>query len=261
MNKSKIAAQLYSFRDFIKTPEDVEDTFHKLHDMGYEAVQLSSSLAPMPEEQLANLLKKYGLVPCSSHEQAARIVNETEDVIAHLKKLGVTHAAYPAPHLSPNTRKEVIRLAKTLNDRAVQFAEAGIELAYHNHSAEFVKFDGRLFLELIYENAPCLKSELDTYWIQHGGCCPVEWILRMKNRMQVLHIKDFAKIRKDPEAFWNVESVMAPVGDGNLNWKDIFKAADESGVEWYVVEHDGNCPDPFESFGRSMKYLTEHFFQ
>ena len=51
MRKSQIAAQLYSFRDFIKTPEGVADTFRILHEMGYGAVQLSSSLAKMPEEE------------------------------------------------------------------------------------------------------------------------------------------------------------------------------------------------------------------
>ena len=51
MKKSQIAAQLFSFRNYIKTPEAVEETFRKLHEMGYEAVQLSSSLAPMPEEE------------------------------------------------------------------------------------------------------------------------------------------------------------------------------------------------------------------
>ena len=87
MKKTQIAAQLYSFREFIKTPEAVEETFRKLHEMGYEAVQLSSSLAPMPEEQLRGLLDRYSLFPCTSHEQALQIFNEPEKVIEHLQKL------------------------------------------------------------------------------------------------------------------------------------------------------------------------------
>ena len=38
----KIAAQLYTIRDFMQTPADMEASFKKLHHIGYEAVQLSA---------------------------------------------------------------------------------------------------------------------------------------------------------------------------------------------------------------------------
>ena len=259
MKKSQIAAQLYSFRDFIKTPEAVEETFRKLHEMGYEAVQLSSSLAPMPEEQLRELLDRYSLIPCTSHEQSLQIFNEPEKVIEHLRKLHVTHVAYPGPHTGLNTLEETLSWAKTLNERAVQFRNAGITLAYHNHHGEFFRFGGKTILELLYENAPEIEGEIDTFWVQRGGGCPVEWIRRLDKRMKVLHIKDYGLERKDPTAFWSVECVMRPIGEGTLNWNAILETAETCGVEWFVVEHDGNCPDPFASFRTSLAFLKTHF--
>jgi len=46
------------------------------------------------------------------------------------------------------------------------------------------------------------------------------------------------------------------VGEGNLNWKAIIEAAEEGGVEWYIVEQD-SCygRDPFESLAISYRNL------
>ena len=124
MRKSQIAAQLYSFRDFIKTPEGVADTFRILHEMGYGAVQLSSSLAKMPEEELARLLAEYSLVPCSAHENGADIVGKTEEIIAKLRKLNCFHLAYPGPHVNVTGEGEARAFARMLNRKAQEFAQA-----------------------------------------------------------------------------------------------------------------------------------------
>ena len=39
----------------------------------------------------------------------------------------------------------------------------------------------------------------------------------------------------------------------------ILETAESAGVEWYVVEHDADVGDPFESFAESLKFLTENF--
>jgi len=252
MKQLNIAAQLYSFRDFIKTPAGVRDTLKRLRKIGYEAVQLSSSLAPMPEVELRKLLQDEGMTAPTSHEKAADLVNEPQKVIDHLLALDCRHVAYPYPHWFPTGEGEVVALAEELNRTAERFRQAGIVFAYHNHAAEFRRFGGKTMLELLYEHAPLMDGEPDTYWIQKGGGDPVKWIERLAGRLRVLHIKDFGVM---PER----ESAMMPIGSGNLDWERIFAAAETSGVEWYVVEHDGDCADPFASFAASMNYLKENF--
>lgn len=252
MKQSRIAAQLYSFRDFIKTPAGVRDTLRKLRAAGYGAVQLSSSLAPMPEVELRKLLQDEGMAAPTSHEKAADLVNEPQKVIDHLLALDCRHVAYPYPHWFPTGEGEAIALAEELNRTAERFRQAGIVFAYHNHAAEFRRFGGKTMLELLYEHAPLMDGELDTFWVQRGGGDPVKWIERLAGRLRVLHIKDCGV---------NVEhnTVMMPIGSGNLDWKRIFAVAETFGVEWYVVEHDGDCADPFASFAASMNYLKENF--
>jgi sugar phosphate isomerase/epimerase len=128
--------------------------------------------------------------------------------------------------------------------------EAGCVLSYHNHAHEFYKGGSQTILEEIYDGtAPeNLKAELDTYWIQAGGGNPLDWCRQMKGRLSVLHMKDYAVSPTGAPFF-------AEVGYGNLDFKTITAAAEESGCEWFVVEQD-TCPgDPFESVAKSFDYI------
>jgi len=109
-------------------------------------------------------------------------------------------------------------------------------------------------LDIIYANAPDIQAELDTFWVQRGGDNPERWIRRFPGRTDVLHIKDYGIVPPN-------EIVMCPIGDGNLDWDVLLTAAEQCGVKYYVVEHDGNCPDPFESFRRSAEFLRKNYIR
>ena len=49
MKLSQVAAQLYTLRDHLKTPEDMKKTLKRVHEIGFQAVQLSG-LGPIAEE-------------------------------------------------------------------------------------------------------------------------------------------------------------------------------------------------------------------
>ncbi|SHI02634.1 hypothetical protein [Clostridium grantii] len=36
-----------------------------------------------------------------------------------------------------------------------------------------------------------VQFELDTYWVQQGGCTPQDWIPKVDGRMGVVHFKDY----------------------------------------------------------------------
>lgn len=257
MKRSGIAAQMYSFRDFIKTPAGVRDTLLRLRGMGYSSVQLSGAMMEIDAEQLRQILEETQMRAPTCHYAAKDIVEDTAKVIARMKAVDCPHTAYPFPHMMPTGALEAEALAQSLNRAAKQFKEAGLILSYHNHAHEFLRFGDRTMLEIIYENAPDLEAEIDTFWVHKGGGDAVRWIESMAGRMSVLHLKDYGMARKE-----NVcDPVMAPVGSGNLDWKRIFIAAQKTGVRCYVVEHDGDCADPFASFAASMKYLETHFIK
>ena len=253
MKIKQIAAQLYTVRNFTKTPADIARTLKKIRAIGYEAVQISA-LGPISEDELASLLKGEGLTCCATHEDGTVILNEPRRVVERLQRLGCRLTAYPWPGgVKFDTLADVKAFAARLNAAGKVLHEAGQVLCYHNHHIEFRRVAGKPVLEILFaETDPrYLQAELDTYWVQHGGGDPVAWCERLKGRLPVLHMKDYTVTNGNLAAF-------AEIGNGNLDWKRIIAAADAAGCQWYCVEQD-TCPgDPFDSLKQSFDYTKEH---
>jgi sugar phosphate isomerase/epimerase len=249
---SQIAAQLYTVREFAKTPPDIARTLKKVRKIGYPAVQVSG-LGPIDDAELANMLKGEGLRCCATHE--GNILTEPAKVAEHLRRLGCRYTAVPHPGSTKlDDVADVRTFARRLDEAGRILLEGGCSLAYHNHNIEFRRYDGRVMLELLYsETDPRhLKAEIDTYWVQYGGGDPVEWCRRLKGRLPMIHLKDYGTSADGKPVF-------AEVGHGNLDWPRIIPAAQEAGCEWFIVEQD-TCPgDPFESLKLSFEYLKENF--
>lgn len=252
MKIEQVAAQLYTLRDFLKTPADIKKTLRRVKEIGYQAVQLSG-LGPIDTDELAQMLKDEGLVCCAIHASGDKILDEPQSVISQLNKWNCTHVAYPHPGgVSLKRTKDVVDFAQRLNDAGKVFSEAGKVLSYHNHSLEFRHFGKKTMLEILYKKSDpkYLAAELDTYWVQHGGGDPVDWCKKMKGRLPCIHMKDYT-IGPDNAPTY------AEIGNGNLNWKKIIKAAEASGCKWFIVEQD-TCPgDPFDSLTISFNYIKD----
>ncbi|MBR2364172.1 MAG: sugar phosphate isomerase/epimerase, partial [Lentisphaeria bacterium] len=247
-------AQLYTLRDFLKTPDDVAGTLEKVKKIGYDAVQISG-VGPIDEELLLRYANDNGLVICATHEGSAKIFDETSEVISRLKKLSCKHTAYPHPHYMPRTHHGAVMFARKLNEAAEKMAKEGQILSYHNHATEFVKYDGEFFLDILYREAPLLHGELDTFWVQAGGQDPAKWIKKLAGRQYLLHLKDYGMN-------FAYERVMLPIGSGNLYWDEIMDAAKQAGVEYYIVEQDNcNGMDPFDALASSYRFISEKFFE
>jgi sugar phosphate isomerase/epimerase len=252
MKKEQIAAQLYTLRDFLKTPAEIAESMKKVKAIGYDAVQLSG-MGPIEETEMVKILDGEGLICCATHESGANIVDDVQKVIDRLNALGCKYTAYPYPHNSPKTEEDFLALAKSLDISGKKMKDAGQVLTYHNHAIEFERFGNRTGLEIIYdETDPAnLQGELDTYWVQHGGCDSVTWIKKLKGRLPLLHLKEFGIIE-------NKINILE-VGSGNLDWEGIIAAGDEAGTEWFIVEQDTCRFDAFDSLKMSLDYLLEKF--
>ena len=223
----------------------------KIRKIGYRAVQ-ASGIGAISEKELMKILDGEGLVCCATHENVAKLISEPQAIVERLRKLRCKYTACPHPgDRSLKTEAEVAAFAGDLDAAGKVLAAAGQVLTYHNHALEFKRVGSKTVLEHIYDcSAPRhLAGEIDTYWVQYGGGDPVEWCRRLKGRLPLLHMKDFAVAE-------NNAPVMAEIGNGNLNWKEIVRAADEAGCEWYLVEQD-ICPaDPFDSLRQSFEFIA-----
>jgi sugar phosphate isomerase/epimerase len=253
MKINQVAAQLYTVRDFAKTPPEIAKTLKKIRAIGYEAVQLSG-LGPIGDKELLAMLKGEGLNCCATHEDSNMILNEPQKVVEHLQKLGCNLTAYAWPAgIKFDTLPEVKSFAARLNAAGKVLHVAGQVLCYHNHHIEFRRLDRKPILEILFEetDARYLQGEPDTYWVQHGGGDPVAWCQRLKNRLPILHMKDYT-------VNTNNQATFAEIGNGNLDWKRIIPAAEKAGCKWFCIEQD-TCPgDPFESLKQSFVFTKEN---
>jgi len=250
MKLEQVAVQMYTLRDFMQTAADVRQTLEKVAAIGYRSIQYSGP-RPMPATEVAKICADLGLTINSTHEDSSLILNDPEQVVENLQSFGCKYTAYPYPSGIDFTSVEVVdKLIAQLDASGKVLHEAGCVLTYHNHSDEFVKLEGEVVLDRIFRKTDprYLQGEPDTYWVQLGGGDPVAWCEKLKDRLPLLHLKDFLTLPGRVTTF-------AEIGQGVLDFKRIIAAAEASGCEWFMVEQDTTPGDPFDSLKISFDYI------
>jgi sugar phosphate isomerase/epimerase len=251
----KIGLNMYSLRELGKSASELTSTFRRVHEMGYRYVQISGLGSVTPDE-IANALAETGLKVCATHLGWDRLTQETDEVIALHSQYGTTHAAVGSLPDEYHSRQGADRFIAEAEKVIPRLVGAGLDFSYHNHSDEFVRFDGETWIDIIHEAGVRLglKFEVDTYWVVAGGGDPALYIERFAEAMSIVHVKDMVIVPVREQRY-------APVGDGNLNWPAIFAAIRKSPVEYVIVEQDEHYDDdPFENVARSYRFLVENGF-
>lgn len=253
----KLAAQLYTVRDLTKTAEGFHDVLRTCHVIGYEGVQLSAvgcMNGDEPEVDAAKArewLDENGLVCCATHRPWKRLVENTDEEIAFHKTLGCDYVAIGGIWEYGQDADAYRRFLEDARPVIGALSKEGLRFGYHNHAHEFIRDPetGLPCYEILYSAGSDLMLEIDTYWVAAAGGDPAALLRRCVGRVPVIHVKDMEVVPKDG-------SVMAPVGEGNLNWDAILAAAKESGTEWLVVEQDECRRDPFDCLNSSFEFLS-----
>ena len=145
------------------------------------------------------------------------------------------------------TLDEIKASIEVLNKTGEACKKVGITLAYHNHDAEFKAVEGVIPYDLFLSTTtPDIKMELDLAWAIKAGIDPVQLFKKNKGRFPLWHVKDLSKDAQMP----------VEVGNGTLDFKPIFAAAKESGMEYFFVEQDG-APSPIENLTTSFTNLKK----
>jgi len=243
-----LAAQMYTVREYMKTPKDMAASLARIKALGYDAVQLSGQ-GPVEPADMRKMLDDNGLYACATHISFEQMQNSLKDVIER-------HHLWEVPYVGLGSMPDAYRqdgdgykrFAQEASAIARKLQEEDLTFVYHNHAFEFERFGEFTGMDiLLRESDPAFEFELDTYWAQTGGADPAAWIDKLAYRMSVIHFKDMRIVSGKPE--------FAEIGEGNLNWPAILAACEDAGLEWYIIEQD-TCPgDPFDSLGLSLRNL------
>ncbi|MHC4915740.1 MAG: sugar phosphate isomerase/epimerase family protein [Planctomycetota bacterium] len=247
-----VAAQLFTIREFTKTPADLAKAYEKVAEIGYKAVQPSGH-GPIEAEELKKVLDDNGLDCCSTHDKFQRFTEELEALIEDHKLWGCRYPAIGSLPGDMRTTEGFVKFAKLFDGIGERLAAEGMLFLYHNHDFEFAKYGGKLGMDLIMENSrpEHVAMEIDTHWVQAGGGDPAAWITKCAERgpTPVIHFKDYTMSTEGRERKF------AEIGEGNLNWPAVLEACRAAKVEYVLVEQDRCDGDPFDSLKKSYDNL------
>jgi sugar phosphate isomerase/epimerase len=251
---SGIALQLYTMREPAKA--DLSGMLKRVRDIGWEYVQWSG-MPDLPAEAIREALDAAGLKAVAAHVGVESFERDFEAAVRFWKAVGVTDVA-PGGMMADcrDSLDAWLRGAKRLDTLGARLRDAGLRLSYHNHNFEFERFEGdpRCKLDILYqETGPGnLYAEFDTAWVQVGGQDPAAYIRKYAQRCPVIHVKDLAPEARDGHAWFT------PLGQGVLDWDNIFAASRQAAVEWYIYEQDTCDGDPIDSARISLDFLEHH---
>ncbi len=262
---SLIGLQLYTVRD--QMSKDAKSTLAKVAQIGYTSVECAGYTGDrkfygMTPSEFKQELKKNGLLIPSCHYRLGEdnekgeimkgtLLHDWDKAIDDAAEVGIKYMV--CAWLSENERKGLDHykyIADQLNIAGEQCKKSGIQLCYHNHDFEFIKQDDKYPYDVLLESDKDLvKMEIDLYWITKANQDPLKLFKEHPGRFPLWHVKD---LDKTPERSFT------EVGNGIIDFKEIFKHKDEAGMKYFFVEQD-KCPgSPFDSITQSINYIKRN---
>lgn len=247
----KIGAQAYTIRMFLQNERDFREAMFRVAKIGYKYVQISG-IGPLKPQFIRDVCDENNLKIALTHTKMD-IINDVDSVIRYHEILGCKYIGIGGSGEKYRNPHWVNRFAEDYYQPALDMKNAGYRFMYHTHSDEFGHLqDGRRLLDALLEGMPedVMGLTLDLFWLQHAGCDVLEWIEKLQDRLQCVHVKDVALSGN--------QRIMAPVGEGNMNYPAIWSLLDKLGKTEYAFVEQDECyeKDPFECLASSYNYLS-----
>jgi sugar phosphate isomerase/epimerase len=262
-----LGVQLFTLFNIIE--DDVKGNLKKVADIGYTEIESAFSKLPgyygMKPKEFAALCKELGMTWKSHHvlgapfkmpkgmkmpagmtlpAHMANLRDDMKELVDQAAEGGIPYLV--CANIPTETMDDIKSSVEILNKTGELCKKVNIQLCYHNHDMEFKTVEGKIPYDLLLSGtqADLVKMELDLAWATKAGIKPVELFKAHPGRFPLLHLKDISKDFKTLE----------PVGEGVVDFKDIFANVAIAGAKHYFVEHD-MPKDAFASLTTSYKNL------
>ena len=258
-NKNPVGVQLYTLREDIA--KNAKGTIEQVAKLGYKEVETfgyrDGKFFGMSANEFSEFLKSLGLTSPSGHYfgggyfLADKWEEKWPSLLADAKGIGQKYVVVPFLEQENRNAESYRKLAGQLNKAGEMAKASGLQLAYHNHDFEFTDLGGQTgFNILLKETDPKLvQFELDIYWAVKAGYNPNDLFKASPGRYPMWHVKDMDNTDR---------KYFTEVGNGVINFKNIFAQSKLSGMKHFFVEQDV-CPGPpIESVGKSITYIRKN---
>ena len=246
--QTNIGCNLWSIKEHLLTVDDADKSLGRLAEAGYGAVELCrmDELPDLPT--MKRLCEQHGLAVCGLHDMT--VLDDSAAALAAAQSVGSDFVSYPYPlDRDLADPDQVAKLAADLNAAGRVLHEDGILLTYHNHQVEFAHTGGAMVLDrLIAETDPlAVQFQLDLYWVQFGGCNPVQWCNKLADRLPQVHVKDYV-IGADGQPR------SCAIGKGNMPWQEL---SEQFAGRQLIIEQEHYTADPFNELTEGVRFLSK----
>ncbi|MDC0614546.1 sugar phosphate isomerase/epimerase [Schleiferiaceae bacterium] len=271
MNNAEKGYQLYTVREALTGADSIAVTLQATRDMGYDKVEsfgyaeggflgLSTSDFKTAIED-ADLKSPSGHYMPSELESANMVTIDPEsinDFLNAAEALGQKWVVIPWMNEAWRNKEGYDHLIEYLIKLGEAAAKRGMVAGWHNHDFEFEPLEpnqpGSPFAYEYLLNAlegSNVVFEMDIHWVAFAGQNPVEWMANYPGRFPLWHVKDFAADT----------ATQVPVGQGVLDWAEIFAMAETAGLEHYYIEQDFCSADKaVQCLKESIEWANEQPF-
>ena len=233
-----IGCQTWPVREMIA--KDFPATIQRLAKAGFQSIELCSpvgyadsgfaGLAKYKASELRRIFADAGVTCVSSHFTIDELRKNQQDRIAWAKDVGLTQMLVPSLEGPAHpTMDDVKRAADEYNRMGERAAQAGIQQGLHNEDFELSQVNGKRTYDLLFGllDPKLVKFQFQVSTISEGYDA-AHYFRKYPGRFISMHVQGWsAKTKK-----------IVPVGQGTLNWKNIFAAAKIGGIKNYFVEMD-----------------------
>ena len=230
-----IGLQLYTVRELFS--RDPMGTLEQVAAIGYREVEYGGGgYDQMDHAALRATMDRLGLASPSLHMGYDALASDFDRSVGIAKTLGADTIVVPWMGEEHRTAEGWRAAVANFSRWAERLKSAGLGFAYHNHDFEFtVKPGGRsLFDTLVADTDPELvQIEFDLFWAVAAGEDPKAIIRRLPGRIYAYHVKDRT-----------ADGKMTSVGEGTIDFADIFTLNEVAGVKHFYVEND-QSPAPY----------------
>lgn len=264
-----IGAQLWSV--FAALREDFDGTLRAVAQAGFTTVE-SAGFGDLTPEEFAKRLGAAGLTCDAAHIGMTQLAQDIPGAASQIRDAGsqlmvvaspmTPQPLVPGPNWLADLRAAMTldawrRNAELLNKAAEAAESAGLQLAYHNHAAEFALYDGQQGFEvLLGETDPAkVLIELDVAWALVGGQDPLALMSTLSSRIARLHLKDLAS--DYAAAIRSATPITAAVGQGVVDWPAILAAAEAIGAPGAYLEVEPDVPGSHPELLRQGREFLE----
>ena len=232
-----------------------EQAIADLSSLGYRGIQLrANTFAPYRTRvsELKDALVKHNLTLAMFSSgnveiDPAKFQSTVDTHVAHasfVKALGGS-AFQMTNSLRPKDRKptteELKKLTSVMNEIGKQTADMGVQAVYHNHMNQLGETPEEVDVIVQAMDPRYCKLLLDIAHYKQGGGEPQEAVLKYKDILHSLHLKDTKPV-ESKSGYKFVE-----LGQGRVDVPAVFAALDKIKFKgWGVIELDG-VPDPEKS--------------